>query len=80
MYFISKISRSLFNSFMFADSVITGLIETDSVYNIMYVIIKFIIAIISIICLRLLNLRSEADHKRSYQSLMNAEYLHYCLN
>ena len=80
MHFASKISRSLFNSFIFADSVIMSLIETNSVYNITYVIIKFAIAMISVIDFRLFNLKSETDYRRLYQSLMNTKHLHYCLN
>ena len=66
MHLINKISRSLFNSFTFTDSVIMNLIEADSVYNITYVIIKFVIATVFIICLRLLNFEFKADHKRLY--------------
>ena len=66
MHLINEISRSLFNSFMFTDSVIMGSIETDSVHNITYVIIKFAIATVSVIDSRLLNLRSETDCRRSY--------------
>ena len=80
MYLINKINRSLFNSFIFTDSVIMDLIETDSVHNIIYIIIKFVIAMIFIIDSRLLDLRSETDCRRSYQSLMNTKHLYYCLS
>ena len=80
MHLINKISRSLFNSFTFADSVIIDLIETDSVHNITYVIIKFIIATVFIICLKLLDLKFKADYRESYQSLINTEHLYYCLS
>ena len=66
MHFVSKISRSLFNSFIFTDSVIISSIETDSVYNITYVIIKFAITTVFIICSRLLDFESEADHRGLY--------------
>ena len=51
---------------MFADSVIMNSIETDSVYNIMYIIIKFVIATVSIIDFRLLNLEFRTDYRRLY--------------
>ena len=66
MHLASKISRSLFNSFMFTDSVIISLIETDSVHNIMYVIIKFVITTVFIIGLRLLDLGFKTDHRELY--------------
>ena len=80
MHLADKISRSLFNSFTFADSVIISLIETDSVYNITYVIIKFAIATVFIVCFRLFDLEFRADHRGLYQSLINTEHLHYCLS
>ena len=66
MYLADKISRSLFNSFTFTDSVITGSIETDPVCNIIYVIIKFVIATVFIIDSRLLDLRFKTDHRGLY--------------
>ena len=80
MYLVNKINRSLFNSFMFADSVIMGLIETDSVCNITYMIIKFTITTVFIIDSRLLDLRFKTDHRGLYQNLMNTKYLHYYLS
>ena len=66
MHLVNKISRSLFNSFTFADSVIMNLIETDPVHNIMYVIIKFIIATVFIVGSRLLDLRFKTDCRGLY--------------
>ena len=80
MHFADKISRSLFNSFTFADLVIMSSIETDSVHNITYVIIKFAIATVFIVDSRLLNLEFKTDHRGSYRSLMNTKHLYYCLS
>ena len=80
MHLTDKINKSLFNSFTFVDSVIMSLIKTNSVYNIIYIIIKFVIATVFIINSRLLNLKFRTNHRGSYQSLMNAEHLHYCLS
>ena len=66
MHFVNKISRSLFNSFMFADSVIMSLIETDSVCNITYVIIKFVIATVSVVNSRLFDLEFKTDYRGLY--------------